>query len=665
MRRFQSSYAGAFFILMGWGLGCSTAPSTPSKEERHSHPSSQSSKAEAENKELREIEALYNRGDLTLAETKGEAFRLRHPKSSLLPSVENLLGLVLYRSKRPAPAIEHFKKALELNPSNVDFNQYILYNLASAQLDAHLTDDAQKTANQIRPEALDKSNRLKLYFLKANLNLKKSLPLEAARQALSAGRLLTETDLRENRKALDRLLEESLQMIGDIPLLEKLYQEFEDSPVADVLLFRLGSQEMLIGNRGNGEVHLRILLTRFPQSSYYAQATELLKGNQTRVAVDSRSIGVLLPVKGKLAKFGLSSLQGIQLALGIFNTNDPDSQLNLVIEDSGEETEQAIRALDRLVLKHHVVAVIGPMMSKGIDQISQRAQELGVPLLSIARRASSPKEYVFQAGLTQQLQAYEAARYAIQKLGAKRFAIVFPNDKTGTEMSMSFWDAVESMGGKIVGAESYAPNETDFRHSIDRLAGVFYQEARQRELDLLAQERDANNIKKKTRKTEQFYKLLPIVDFDAVFIPGEPKAAGQILPTFAYRDIDNIKFLGTSAWNSPEFLTRAQNYGENSTFVDAFFPSPEGQTKVFIDKFKNTYGQEPSAFEAIAYDAGLILRSVLTSASDKASRSDIRDALTRIKDFQGVTGTMSYRDGQFFRNLKAITVKSGRFVLAP
>ncbi|CAM6054751.1 unnamed protein product [Sphagnum tenellum] len=289
-------------------------------------------------------------------------------------------------------------------------------------------------------------------------------------------------------------------------------------------------------------------------------------------------------MRGKFSKFGAKSLQGIELAFGIFDPPKKDasetlstsenSEFTLIIEDSGEDANTALAGLDNLVLKHHVAAVIGPMLSKGIDQVSRRAQELNVPLFSLARRApinSAQLDFTIQVGLTEQLQASEIARHAIEDLGLKRFAILTPSDKFGTEMSKYFWDAVEKRGGKIVTAESYSPNETDFRKTVDRLSGLYYLDARQREIDLLAEEREANNIRVRNRKTEQYFNPKPIVDFQAVFIPDEPKVAGQILPTFAYRDIENIKFLGTSSWNTSEFLSRAQSYAEQSTFVDALF----------------------------------------------------------------------------------------------
>ena len=47
----------------------------------------------------------------------------------------------------------------------------------------------------------------------------------------------------------------------------------------------------------------------------------------------------------------------------------------------GETPEEALEALENLYYRHQVVAVIGPLLSRGIDKVTMRAQELGLPLL--------------------------------------------------------------------------------------------------------------------------------------------------------------------------------------------------------------------------------------------------------------------------------------------
>ncbi len=66
--------------------------------------------------------------------------------------------------------------------------------------------------------------------------------------------------------------------------------------------------------------------------------------------------------------------------------------------------------MTKLVNQHHAAVVIGPLLSKGITQITQKAQEMGVPLVNLARNPGFQGDYIFQGGVTLQLQSQEVAR---------------------------------------------------------------------------------------------------------------------------------------------------------------------------------------------------------------------------------------------------------------
>jgi ABC-type branched-subunit amino acid transport system substrate-binding protein len=657
-----SGFRSLASIVIGVSLAaaCATAPrASTGSSSSSSHPNAAPSSAHApgakEAADYKELQTLYERGAYEALVQKTLAFEKRHPRSGYIANVRNFQGLGYLLTRRSPMAAQSFRSAIEASPQPT-FRQYVLYNLAAALHDAGQLEEAQQTLAETAPESLDRDTRVKYHALRARIFVKLGMPVESVREALRAGRVI---DSDGARAQFARLIEEALQGIANVEALEDLYADHEDAPGADLVLYRLGAQEITLGRMDPGETHLRTLMARFPRTVHYADAADLLRAVQNQSIVDSTAIGVLLPLKGKNARFGLRSLQGIQLAFRIFNTEEPDSGITLVIEDSGEDPESAVRGLNNLYFKHHVSAVIGPMLSKGIDQVTQRAQELGLPLVSLAQLPGTPGDNVFQAGLSPRIQAQEVARYAIEKLGLKRFAILYPQDKFGELYSQSYWDAVESLGGKIVGIESYAPNETDFRQQIAKLSGLHYaDEARKRELEALAKEREANNIKKRTRRTEKFYALPPVVDYDAVFIPDQAKVVGQILPTFAYQDVDGVKFLGTSTWNSAELLTRASSYAEGAVFADAFFAeSASAAVKKFLARYRATFGQDPGAIEALAYDAASLVEQ---AARGTKTRVELRERLKAVAGFPGITGKIAYRDGQFTRNLTMLTVRGGR-----
>lgn len=612
---------------------------------------------------FKEAYGLYVAGRFQPALDKLNDFEKNFPLGAQLAQAENLHGLVFLLGKQPQQSILHFKRSIELANGNRTFIQYVLYNLAKAQFEAGLTDDALKSLLDIQPDVLDNDNKIKVHYLKAKVYSAKGVAIEAVREALSASRLFSNTALQsqETRNSLVSLIEKTLGQLNNLPAEEKLYGEFQDAPIADALLFHLGSRELAMGGKEVGANHLRALMTTFPQSSYYPMAAELLKSSvQDTGPVDSSAIGVLLPMRGRFAAFGEKSLKGIELAFDIFNPDKPDPKITLVVEDSGEEAEQTIKALDRLVTGHHVLAVIGPLLSKGIDQITQHAQDLGVPLISLARYPGIQGEWVFQGGLTLKQQSQQLAKFAINSLGMKQFAIMYPQGKVGEEAGRDFWNSVEAMGGQIRGVETYGPSETDFRQQVDKLSGLFYPEARALELEGLAKLRNEMKITKRTRKTEQYYALKPIVDYDAVFVPDDAKISGQILPTFAYRDVDKVKFLGTSVWNTPELATRAQNASESSIFTDVFFVGSDSPVvQRFVERYHNTFGEDPSSIEATAHDVAKVLEHTLVHGT---TRAELRDRLKQVSGVNGVTGKIQYADGSFIRDLKFLTVKNGKII---
>ncbi len=661
----------SFTPLIGLTLLAACATSSPTRDQETSSASrelegvepSRSSTSPAEWESYQEIHTLYTRNLHDSVLKRAQSFKKKYPSSPLSPQVENLNGLSYLLTRRPLQAIHAFKKALSAPRLEPRFKQHVMFNLTKSYFDAHQPDDALQASRDTLADQLDTDTRSKFHYLKGKIHAQLNqadlaIPeLVHAAQLLPAGQPLP--------AGLITLVENQAQAVRSVEVLEQALQQSSQPSLREPLLFYAASLQAAAGRKDQASAHLKTLLELSPQGPYAARAADRLRSLDTQSVSDPRAIGVLFPLSGRYAKFGIRHLQAVQLAIDPFSHKGNDSGLTLYIEDSGEEPAQAIQALNKLVQERHVSAVLGPLLSKGIDPITQRARELGVPLISLARMPGNDAEWTFQAGLTLKLQTREIARFAVEKLGLKSFAIVAPRDKSGEELTQQFWEAVEAAGGKIVGSESYATGETDFRQLVDKLSGLYYPEARQRELDALAREREASQIKKRNRRTEKFFSLPPLVDYDAVFVADDPRVSGQIIPTFAYRDVDKIKFLGTSLWNSPEMIERFQTAAESSYFADIYSSRDANSSamKKFFESYRQVFGFDPTSMEVLAYDAASILKSILEKDAPR-SRDELRNRLRDLKNFPGIAGKVSYQDGAFSRPLKVLTVKKGQFVEA-
>lgn len=620
-------------------MSCSSAPIKSSAQNRtkpkasstpaaiktsNAAPVSQEESSAQNNSAYLEIQKLYKASQCEKVISKSLDFEKKNKDKTNLAYVRNIHGLCYLTQRKPLEAVAQFQRIIEDSPS-LSIKPYVLYNLASAFSDADQPDDSLETLKEIDPEHLQSEIRAKYYSLKAKNYLFKNNWIESARSTLGASQTLGAGA--GEKPALAELLDRALSQVQKSEDLHMILSGYENAPLSEKIKQRLGQS-----------------------------AAQVLGSNPT---ANARAVGVLLPLSGKFATYGERALKAIAVAFQSFNQN---SDFTLEIEDAGETPEQAVRGLQRLATQRNASLVIGPLLSKGIEQITASAQMLGIPLLTLAQQSGTKNDWTIAAGLTPKLQTESIAKAAVEKLKLKRFVILHPRDKFGEQYAQSFWDAVEEMGGEIVGIESYKTGETDFRAPIDRLTGTFYQEARAEELKTLADKRTELNITKRNRKTTQYFDLTPIIDFDAVFIPDEPKTISLILPTFAFRDIEKIKLLGISTWNSPELIERAKEFAEDTVFVDGLFADSKNvQTQKFITDYLRDGNDSPTTIEAMAYDAALTAKEVLSSFSPgNILKEEVRSKLSRVSDINGATGELSAKNGELKRELTVLTVKSGQ-----
>jgi len=599
---------------------------------------------------------------------KTQTFEAKLPKSSRIPEVLNLKGLALLISHRASDAVTAFRQATDRAPDafagDRNWKSYVRYNLAAALLESGSPQATLEELKLIDPDTLDTLNKGKFFQLRAKALGQSGRHFFAARQWVELSLQSEALDL--SRVPFESAIQPALSRVEDLTELEELLEIAQKSVLAPVVLARLIRRESDIGKTASAQAHSLEFAKAYPN---HPLTSEIANWNPTSAEISGpaqATIGLLVPQTGRFARFGERVIRAVSLALGVYDTS-VDNKIQLVIEDAGEDPETALRALDRLYRVHQVGAVIGPILSKGAEQLVARAEAYHLPLVSLAQQGGSFGDYATQGAVTPRLQAEEIAKYAVQTMGYKNFAILSPKDRFGEEYSHEFWTAVEKLGGTIKAYETYEPGETDFRQSLDRLSGTFYKDSRSRELEAMAKDRDLNKIKKRSRKTEKYFALTPVVSFDAVFIPDEPKSVGLALPTFTYRDIDGVKFLGISAWNSVEMLQRAQKAAEGALFVDSYFAlSASPLVRRFGERFRLAFGQEASGLEAVAFDAAGVVEKAITAemSGGVVDHTRVAARIRQTNGAAGVTGTLSIKDGYWGRDLKVLTISDQQVVEA-
>lgn len=397
-------------------------------------------------------------------------------------------------------------------------------------------------------------------------------------------------------------------------------------------------------------------------SDWSVRAREMVEQLEAVRRVSPKTVGAVLPLTGKHAAVSQKILRGLQVGLGLYG-NVPSS-FKLAVIDSEGNPDNARRGVERLVREDNVIAVVGSVLSKNAPAVAAKANELGVPSLALSQKSGITEvgNSVFRNALTSEMQVRYLVKTAMEDLGMKKFAILFPNDAYGVEFANIFWDEVLARGGQITSAQPYGEGETDFRYPVQRLVGTYYIEARKDEYDLRYKEW-LRGLKSKTARTTPPDDLLPpVADFDAIFIPDSVKAMGQISAMLSFNGVKNVKLLGTNLWNVKGLAKRAGLFADNVLFVDSFVATdPSYQRSSFVREYRSVFNEEPGIFEIQGYDAALLLKQLISqgATSRESLVSDLRD----LQNFPGALGPMSMSaDREIMRPLVALTLEKGNIV---
>jgi branched-chain amino acid transport system substrate-binding protein len=429
-------------------------------------------------------------------------------------------------------------------------------------------------------------------------------------------------------------------------------------------------------------------------------------GKEPGDITDSIAMGCLLPLSGPFAIYGDEVLKGVELGMGLFNKSEIEPNIELVIRDTKGNQEDAVAGVEDLADKERVMAIIGPLASAESTAAVKRAQELGVPIVSLTQKQGITREgdMVFRNYLTPSKEVEAVLNKCIKDMGMENFGIFYPDNTYGRFFMNLFWDRVEEMGGSITAVESYKAGETDFADGIKKMVGLYYPrpESVSRRLEtmkilealeekeyshywedepwymIVPKEEIKNLFEEEEEIMESPVRIAvpedeaekeeegpePIVDFDAVFVPDSSEQVALITPQFPFYNVFNVTFLGTSLWLSDELLDSAGGYVQGAMFPVGFFPGNESEiVRGFVESYKESFESEPGALAANGYDIMSFIKDIL-SENLISNRIDLQEALLEHGPVKGVTGEISFDEqGEVEKDPVLLTVYGRRFHL--
>jgi branched-chain amino acid transport system substrate-binding protein len=341
-------------------------------------------------------------------------------------------------------------------------------------------------------------------------------------------------------------------------------------------------------------------------------------------------VGVIAPLTGSIPVVGQSTKNAAELAVkevneaGGLDVGEQKMEIALFIEDNEDKEESAVSAAQKLINQSSVVAIIGPQASRNAIPASTIAENARIPMISpwsTNPDTTAGKRYIFRVAFIDPFQGRVMARFAIEELGAREAAALYDVASAYNKgIAEIFKQVFEEAGGQVVAFETYTTGEEDFRAQLTTI--------RDSGADVLFLPNYYNEVPLQVQQAHELGVEATIIGSDAW---------GQLTDK-DMADMEGLFF---------------------STHYAADIASDVAQE--FINKYKAAYGEVPDDVAALTYDAfGMLFRSI--ESQGKADPESIRNGLTTISQYEGVTGMMEYKGtGDPVKSAVILQIRNGKF----
>ncbi|MDO8706460.1 MAG: ABC transporter substrate-binding protein [Sulfuricaulis sp.] len=186
-------------------------------------------------------------------------------------------------------------------------------------------------------------------------------------------------------------------------------------------------------------------------------------------------LGAVLDLSGPVASAGTPERDGMILAVEEINAAGGVNgrKIRLLVEDAAYDPKRGVLVTQKLISEDKVFATIGSFGSAIVQATMPMSIERGVPLLfpmvgtDIAHLPYHPLKFGLFTGSTAQTRA--GVKYAYDKLGKRRFGILYQDDETGLGALRSAEEQLKVFGLKFIETTSYKRGDTNFSAQIARL----------------------------------------------------------------------------------------------------------------------------------------------------------------------------------------------------
>ncbi len=330
-------------------------------------------------------------------------------------------------------------------------------------------------------------------------------------------------------------------------------------------------------------------------------------------------IAGMLTITGSTSALGIDSKGGVEIAIDDRGGKLLGHDIQFTVEDSGCSAEGGQTAATKVASDPTVLGVIGTNCSSAATAAIGTISKAGLvmisssntaPALTIEGQTWQPGYY--RTAHTDLFQGKVAADFAYNVLKAKTAATIHDGSPYAEQLQAVFAQTFKQLGGTITYQGAVNVGDTDMRGILTTVGAS---------------------------KPDLLY--FPIFEPEGDFIVAQSS------------EIDGLKNTKLMGADGLLAATLPKNAGPNAVGMYLSGPYVHGAAyDSFLKKWAAKYGgTPPSGFHAFAYDAANILMDAIAKVAVKESdgtlhigRQAIRDYITNLKNYQGLTGTLDCTD---------------------
>ena len=358
----------------------------------------------------------------------------------------------------------------------------------------------------------------------------------------------------------------------------------------------------------------------------------------TSFAKDTWKIGGIFSSTGRASFLGDPEMKTMKMVIEDINKNGgiDGHLLEAVIYDSEGKPEKAVSAINKLIYKDKVLAIVGPSTTPTTLAVANFVERAQIPLISCAAgvRITQPvKPWIFKTAQSDLL-AVAAVYQHMKNNNIKKIGILTVANSFGESGKNQLQIQAKDFGLEIVRAESFGAKDTDMTAQLTKI-----------------------------RSASPDAVVCWGTNPGPAVVAKNAKQLNMKTPLYQSHGVASPKFIELAGEAAEEIILPS-----GKILVTELLAKEDIQKKTlqeYIKQYQKKWGKGVSGFGGYAYDAVNMLAKALKGSN--GDKNKIRNALETMQNHVGVSGVFNFskedHNGLSPKAFVVVKIKDGNWTL--